>query len=187
MAQPTPSAGPSMRGHFFHRQKNDQRYTPAVYKLVNFLGMKAQTFAMGLHYHLFHAVRHVLDLPNSHYGLCCLGIITINFCNSLHTDAGDDMDKSVYEEVKAKLKLMLNTSKKSIAEGILDFVDWMQGVAVATTCVYQHIFEGDEDGDNEEVGKDEEIICYFPMLASVSLRLKPWLVHHFFASKISHW
>ncbi|EJK47316.1 hypothetical protein THAOC_33973, partial [Thalassiosira oceanica] len=168
-----------------HRQKNDPRYTPGVYKLINFLGKAALTFSMGLHYHLFHVIRYVLDFPFSEFGLCCLGIITINFCNSLHVDAGDDMESDVYEEVKAKLELMVKTNtKRSIAQSCLDFLNWGGTVSVATTCLYQHIPDG-EGGDNGN--NEEEIICYFPMLSSsVSLRLKPWLVHHFFASKISH-
>ena len=140
---------------------------------------------MGIHYILFKVIRSVLEDDSDSLlstGLCCIGIITINFCNSLHVDAGDNMDPSVYEEVIARLELLLEKEKKTqyVTEA-LRFLEWAKSVSVATTCLYQHIF--DEEGEDEE----EEIICYFPMLASVSLRLKPWLVHHFFASKISHW
>lgn len=140
---------------------------------------------MGIHYILFKVIRSVLEDDSDSLlstGLCCIGIITINFCNSLHVDAGDNMDPSVCEEVIARLELLLEKEKKTqyVTEA-LRFLEWAKSVSVATTCLYQHIF--DEEGEDEE----EEIICYFPMLASVSLRLKPWIVHHFFASKISHW
>ena len=86
------------------------------------------------------------------------------------------MAQWIYDEVIKRLESM----PANYAQESLKFLEWSKSVSVATTCVYQHIF-----GDGKEKG--EEIICYFPMLYTVSLRLKPWLVHHFFASKISHW
>jgi len=167
----------------YNRQTNDHRFTPFLYKLANYLGSTTVMYAMGLHYLLFRVIRYVMNFPLSGNGLCCLGIITINFCNTLHVDAGDNIIESgIYEKVIEILELLIKSKKNvSSAQGSLDFVRWSRSVCVATTCQYQHIF-GEESSDDEE-----EIICYFPMLSSVSLRLKPWLVHHFFASKISHW
>ena len=96
------------------------------------------------------------------------------------------MIKAVYNKAIERLTFLSSRSDDlkewaaSSVLGTLDFLKWSESVSVATTCLYQHIF-GEEHSD------DEEIICYFPMLASISLRLKPWLVHSFFASKISHW
>ena len=163
----------------YYRQGNDPRYTPFLYKIANYLGTAAAEFGMGIHYVLFSVIRCVLEDRTASFlssGLCSLAIITMNFCNTMHIDAGDEMAQWIYNEVITRLESM----SPSYAQESLNFLKWSKSVAVATTCVYQHIF-----GDGKDEG--EEIIAYFPMLACVSLRLKPWLVHHFFASKISHW
>ena len=135
----------------YSQPDNDPRYTPFLFKLTKYLGSAAAVFGMGLHYLLFSVVRSVLITPDSSFasGLCCLAIITMNFCNSLHIDAGDNMASDVYVAVIAELKLMGDR----YARESLRFLEWAGSVSVATTCLYQHIF-----GDGKDEG--EEIITF---------------------------
>ena len=182
-SQQTPSEGPKEHGnYFYHRNSLNHLYWPFLAKTMNVLSQQTSHGVMYIYKYL-----HVLfprDSKAVDIFLCAVGILTMDFACTPHTDKNYKCD-GFTDNFIARLNLILQCEHVvgKLKDEVLNAISFLQywGAGVPTTCCYQYI--------RHDIfhGEDIEIYHYFCMQGlDMCRRLHNFWTHTFMAYCFVH-
>ena len=158
-SQPTPSEGPKEHGnYFYHRNSLNHMYWPFLAKMMNVLSQATSHGVMYVYKYLHVLFPH--NLTGVDIFLCAVGILTMDFACTPHTD-NNDRCCGFTDNFIARLGLLLHCDQlgEMLKDEVLNAISFLHywGAGVPTTCCYQYI--ADSYMEEEEI----EVYHYFCM------------------------
>ena len=189
-SRPSPSEGPKEHGNYhYHRDSISHLHMPFLASCMSTLS-KVATYAAG-HVYKFLYVLYPNNNTRKEMLFCRLGIFTMNFSCTPHTDQNDktlSSQGSVLKNlqcVQENLDVVqnckhVNSARKAEATAASSFITYW-GLGVPTTCCYQYV-HNDQANENPM-----QIFHYFCMQGfELCRRIQNYWTHSFFAYTFVH-